>query len=458
MNAPQPSLRGVRVSLSALIGGSDSVERWLGDATCKVSLKNVAAQTRLGRQREAVRGKTVLIRTASQLSAALALIELDGLAARMVIAPPDLSEAHLPQVIIDAEIDMIVGDVPPPSGLAVAFTPLLPPQPLPYPTVAEQETAWILFTSGTTGGPKMVAHTLQGLTGAINPGATLDPPIWGTFYDIRRYGGLQMLLRALIGGGSMILSDPEERVGDFLSRLGQGGVTHLSGTPSHWRKALMCPDLALISPRYLRLSGEIADQAVLDSLKARFPGIPVGHAYASTEAGVGFEVDDGLEGFPAHFLDRTGDVRMKVCDGSLRLCSSRTALGYVGPNADTLVDADGFVDSGDLVEQRGERFYFLGRRSGVINVGGLKVHPEEVEAVINQHPSVRMSLVRARRNPITGAIVVADVVADNADQTLSEGIQATCRAVLQPFKVPTAIRFVDALAVTPGGKIERRHA
>ena len=78
--------------------------------------------------------------------------------------------------------------------------------------------------------------------------------------------------------------------------------------------------------------------------------------------------------------------------------------------APALADDDGFVDTGDIVERRGERYYFVGRRGGIINVGGLKVHPEEVEAVINRHPQVRMSLVRPKRSPITGAIVVADVV------------------------------------------------
>jgi acyl-coenzyme A synthetase/AMP-(fatty) acid ligase len=110
------------------------------------------------------------------------------------------------------------------------------------------------------------------------------------------------------------------------------------------------------------------------------------------------------------------------------------------------------------VEQRGERLYFVGRRSGVINVGGLKIHPEEVEAVINRHPGVRMSLVRGRKNPITGAIVVADVVAETFDETLKDEILNLCRAALPPHKAPTAIRFVDALAVTPGGKLERRVA
>jgi acyl-coenzyme A synthetase/AMP-(fatty) acid ligase len=81
---------------------------------------------------------------------------------------------------------------------------------------------------------------------------------------------------------------------------------------------------------------------------------------------------------------------------------------YVG--GEPLVDAAGFVDTGDMIERQGERFSFAGRRGGIINVGGLKVHPEEVEAVINRHPSVRMSLAQGRQNPVAGSIVVADVV------------------------------------------------
>ncbi len=104
---------------------------------------------------------------------------------------------------------------------------------------------------------------------------------------------------------------------------------------------------------------------------------------------------------------------MKVgADGSLRIRSPRTASRYVGGEAN-LFDADGFVDTGDILERRGERYYFVGRKGGIINVGGLKVHPEEVEAVINRHPRVRMSLVRPKQSPITGAIVVADVVLES---------------------------------------------
>jgi acyl-coenzyme A synthetase/AMP-(fatty) acid ligase len=436
MNAPQPRAPGLKASLAGRLALSGAEGR-LHDVHETVPLAAALSETRLGGARETLAGRNVLVRTKSQLAAALLLIELDGVARRLVIAPPDLDAAHLPAVILDAEIDVVVGDHP---GSDVG---LCAPQPRGRSDIPPHRTEWVMFTSGTTGRPKMVVHTLEGLTGAINPSTDDAPPVWGTFYDIRRYGGLQMLLRALVGGGSMILSSAEEGVGDFLARLAACGVTHLSGTPSHWRKALMSPALRGLAPRYLRLSGEIADQAVLDSLAAAFPGAPVGHAYASTEAGVGFEVNDGLEGFPAAYLDRQGDVRMKVVNGTLRLRSGRTAAGYVGGG--DLQGPDGFVDTG-------------GRRSGVINVGGLKISPEEVEAVINRHPAVRMSLVKSRKSPITGAIVVADVVAEEGSEAVKAEILQDCRAALPPFKVPTAIRFVEALAVTPGGKLERRLA
>ncbi len=147
----------------------------------------------------------------------------------------------------------------------------LPAAPLP--------TEWVLLTSGTTGVPKMVVHSLAGLTAPSRRKQPDASVVWGTFYDIRRYGGLQIFLRAVLGGSSLVLSSAGEPVADHLDRLGRHGVTHLFGTPTHWRRALMSPAIRKISPRYVRLSGEIADQAILDSLRSAFPNASVSHAY-----------------------------------------------------------------------------------------------------------------------------------------------------------------------------------
>src|ERR1700727_2782745 len=132
----------------------------------------------------------------------------------------------------------------------------------------------------------------------------------------------------------MGFSSPGEALSDHVARLQARGVTHISGTPSHWRKLLMSGAASSFTPRYVRLSGEIADQAVLDGLRDAFPAASVGHAYASTEAGVGFAVNDGREGFPADIVGNVRDgVEMKVEDDSLRIRSRRTAHAYVGRKA-----------------------------------------------------------------------------------------------------------------------------
>ncbi len=226
----------------------------------------------------------------------------------------------------------------------------------------------------------------------------------------------------------------------------------------------MSPLARAIAPRYVRLSGEIVDQGILNTLRSFYPQAGIGHAFASTEAGLGFEVNDGLEGFPSSFVGKHGDVEIKIEDRSLRLRSDRAASRYLGDEGSVLMDHDGFVDTGDIVELRGDRYYFLGRRSGVINVGGLKLFPEEVEIVINRHPAVRMSCVRSRRSPITGALVVADVVlAESPDFSVGNAAEVKqeilkiCRETLARHKVPTAINFVSSLAVAESGKIERRN-
>ena len=124
-------------------------------------------------------GARVLLRTSDQLFAALALIELDGVAARIVIAPPDVKPEHLSAVIARAAVDVVVGDDPVVACEGVRFEMVhLPAQ---RPAIAtSRKSEWVLFTSGTTGAPKMVAHSLDGLSGAIQPGAARDT-VWGTF-------------------------------------------------------------------------------------------------------------------------------------------------------------------------------------------------------------------------------------------------------------------------------------
>jgi len=421
-------------------------------------LDDFARASSFGPELERLRGRSVLLCVRDMASAAAALIELDGLARRIVLCPADWEAWRLASAAKDAEASALVhdGDMDaPPASIEHAAACELPLRPLAAPRRAEFETEFILPTSGTTGPPKLVVHTLRTLIGAIT-----DAPLqqWATFYDIRRYGGLQIFLRALMGRGSLTLAAPGENVGETLARFGAAKITHISGTPTHWRKVLMSGEGRRIDPDYVRLSGEIADEAILSALRSFYPRARIEHAYASTEAGVGFTVADEKPGFPASLLDFDGAVRMKIVDGALHVRSDRCALRFLGQNPPALADADGFVDTGDMVERRGERYCFVGRRGGIINVGGVKIHPEEVEAALNANEFVRASRVFARKNPVTGALVCADVVLKDgppAGADLELKILASCRARLSPHAVPAALRFVADLPMTAGGKLGR---
>jgi acyl-coenzyme A synthetase/AMP-(fatty) acid ligase len=447
-------------------------ERFLHGRHVGVALGELVHGSSLGGDLAALDGACVLVLTRDQLTTALTLIELDGLARRMILCPADFPREHLPVVIAKAGVGAIVADedtddlVPLGVGLNVTCTPAIAPDAAAPP--GSRRTEWILFTSGTTGIPKMVVHTLASLTAAIKPRARRDGRIaWATFYDIRRYGGLQILLRAVLDGGSLILADAQEPIAEHLARLGARGATHVTGTPSHWRRVLMSPAAHAIAPGYVRLSGEIADQSVLDNLHALYPQARIVHAFASTEAGVGFEVADVREGVPASTIAEPGNgVTLKIEDGSLRISSPGNAGHYLGDGDLPLAGPDGFVDTNDMMELRDGRYYFVGRRGRIVNVGGLKVHPEEVEAVINRHPAVRLSLVHPRRNPITGSVVVADVVLreqlDTNEGAHADGLRREivelCRGQLARHKVPAAVRFVPSLTFSASGKLARHYA
>src|ERR1700731_4043707 len=278
--------------------GPELKGRTISDARQTVSLTTILEQSCLVGRPGELSGRSVLLAVSDQLISAIAMTEIDGVARRMLLCPPGLNAGHFKTLIEDAQIEAIVTDQP--ARWADAEVYLVVAARAPVRAVAKartpRATEWLMLTSGTSGVPKIVGHSLRGLTGAIvtDGPARGDSPGGAPFYNIRRSGGLQIFLRAIISGGSMVLSEPGEPIADYVARLNAKGVTHISGTPSHWRKLLMSGSVSGFSPRYVRLSGEIADQALLDGLPRAFPAASIGHAYQSTEAGVRFAVNDGL--------------------------------------------------------------------------------------------------------------------------------------------------------------------
>ena len=186
----------------------------LHGARTAIDLADLSHRTSLGGRLGELEGCSVVLLIRNQLAAALTMLELDGVAARMVLCPPDLAPQHLPGVLRDAAADACVRDA---EGLPAA-TPDVPLTvtagtqllPMPVPRRAQHATEWILLTSGTTGAPKLVEHSLASLTSALagQPRPAPGSIVWSTFYDIRRYGGLADLharrarrLAGAVGGG-----------------------------------------------------------------------------------------------------------------------------------------------------------------------------------------------------------------------------------------------------------------
>jgi acyl-CoA synthetase (AMP-forming)/AMP-acid ligase II len=384
-----------------------------------------------------------------------ALARLDGRAEAILLVAPALPPGLVAGLVTASHCDYLVSDradlpgaVPPEALVELGLS-----------RINAGVTEWIMTTSGTTGQPKMVRHSLTSLTRTVTPMANLTSrPVWGLTYEPTRFAGMQVLLQACFGDGTLAVPDLGADIRTVLSFFARHGCSHLSATPTLWRRFLMHPDVAGLALRQITLGGEIADQAVLDALARRFPGARITHVYASTEAGVGFSVRDGREGFPASFAtDPPKGVAMAVRDGRLWLSPQGSASEYHGEQRLSR-DADGFIDTGDRVAQRDGRYVFLGRDTGVINIGGVKVHPEEVERVINALDGVGMVRVGARSNRLVGALLTAQIVPSEpvADETaFVDRVLAHCRAHLMREAVPAAIRLVDQLETNAAGKIRR---
>lgn len=312
----------------------------------------------------------------------------------------------------------------------------------------------ILMTSGTTGIPKAAGHDLERLAGLIpeeRPGPTAR---WLLTYHPASFAGFQVILTALLGQAPLAaLASPDVVA---LTRLALDfKPTSISGTPTFWRAFLLAlsGEAGRVPLRHATLGGEAADQATLDRVRAHFPQARVTHIYASTEAGAVFAVRDGRAGFPAEWLgsERAG-LAMRIEDGVLQLRSPRRMAGYVSGHA-VPVDEQGWLDTGDLVKVDGNRVLFCGRANSVINVGGQKVLPEEVEALILQVPGVVDAQVKGMRNPITGELVAADIVVApglDPDEMIAK-VKAAARA-LPAYAAPRIVKIVPELAVTAGGK------
>jgi acyl-coenzyme A synthetase/AMP-(fatty) acid ligase len=324
-------------------------------------------------------------------------------------------------------------------------------------TSAESAGAILLMTSGTTGRPKVVKHKLSTLLGRIFPSASLAAyrdSRWLLTYQATAFAGIQVILTACVTGGAVVI--PHARTASAFAESAQRHrVTHMSGTPTFWRSFLLaCRSVSLPDLVQITIGGEAVDQATLDRLSAVFPKARISHIYASTEAGALFAIHDKRPGFPASWLDNeVQGVRLRMRNGQLEVQSPRRMVGYASQH-DDLTTGDGWLATGDLVCVEGDRVLFMGRNDLIINVGGSKVSPQEIETFLLGLPNIAETKVKAVKSPITGQVIVAEiVVTPGADpETVRKTTIQGCRENLARHKIPSVLRVVPCVAVNDSGK------
>jgi acyl-coenzyme A synthetase/AMP-(fatty) acid ligase len=374
-----------------------------------------------------------------------ALIAFDGWCSAIYLCPPKVSipQKALSKWPLDIDTDVIDSNIKQSKPTSSDFS----------------QTTWYLATSGTTGEPKWFSHSFLSLTANTKHSHKLQTLCWALLYQPFRFAGLQVVLQALLSGADLVDSVDYEPTA-LLALLKQTKVTAVSSTPSSWRQLLMTGQLSDLSLGHITLGGEIADQSVLDKLRRVFPKAKIRHIYASTEAGVGLVVSDGLAGFPDKWLeDQTLTVALKVSDKQHLLVKPSH---QVCQTLSEQTDAQGYLDTLDRVEIKDNRVLFIGRSTGTINVGGNKVHPEKVEQVLLQCADISQAKVYAKKSAVMGELVVADVtltgpsIREEANQQqVRQQVFKICKKQLQRFEIPTKINIVNNIAHDPSGKLNR---
>jgi|TARA_B100001964_G_scaffold191039_1_gene213276 acyl-coenzyme A synthetase/AMP-(fatty) acid ligase len=414
--------------------------------------------------KHALKGARIVLCLSDPVVTLPILAALDGVVEAFVLISPTNTAESISSLAIRGGFEAILCEEPKIfkdiEGTPPAFQDLDTLADSFSPREISGETQWIMTTSGTTGRPKLVSHTLVSLIRTTKIETKRGASVrWGMLYDYTRFAGLQVLLQSVLSGSLLIVPPLEDQLNNKIKIFIEHDCTHLSATPTLWRKIVMMPNADKIRLRQATLGGEIADDRILSTISSFFPQARVVHIFASTEAGVGFSVADKRAGFPLDYLKNPSlGVDIKIKNDKLYIRNKHVHYKYFGSDV-AFATKDGWVNTGDTVEIKGDRVLFRGREDGVINVGGDKVYPEEVERVLLIHPLVTAARVYAKSNPITGALVAAEVILTDSNANIKEThkvLQDYTLQMLDRHKVPAIITIVPRFSLNSAGKIVRK--
>ncbi len=301
----------------------------------------------------------------------------------------------------------------------------------------------VIFTSGSSGTPKAALHNFSLLLKKFKTKRKALKTINFLLFD--HWGGLNTLFHIMSNGGTVVIL--ENRTPDYVCGLIEKFEVELLPTSPTFLNMLLISRAyerySLNSLKFISYGAEPMPEALLVNLNKIFPNIIFQQTYGLIELGV---MRSKSEGNGSLWVKIGGEgYEVRVVDEMLQIKSESAMLGYL--NAPSPFTEDGWFMTGDSVEVKGEYFRILGRKSELINVGGEKVYPQEVENVIIEIEGINDVLVYGESNPFTGKIVCAKInySGDLTSKELITKIKTICRNQLETFKVPVKIFIEESL-------------
>lgn len=299
----------------------------------------------------------------------------------------------------------------------------------------------VLFSSGSTGKSKGVVHDMVRLLQNFKASNKSLRTIAFMLFD--HIGGMHSMLQTLSSGGCVVTIG-ERSPDPVLAAVARHRVELLTISPTFL-------NLILLSEAYKRhdLSSlttvtygtEPMPESTLKKFHELFPRIRLLQSYGMSEVGI---LRSKSAGSDSLWVKLGGErFQTRVVNGVLHIKADSAMLGYI--NAPSLFTDDGWLNTEDVVEVDGEHIKILGRKSDIINVGGEKVYPAEVEDIIQSMDNVAEAAVYGERNLITGNIVCARVsmLREEDAKAFTRRLKEYCAKRLQSYKVPVKVALVQ---------------
>lgn len=321
--------------------------------------------------------------------------------------------------------------------------------PQKFPSVEElinsirySQSEITLFTSGTTGFTRKFTHPLKNLIRKINVSDERKHDVWGFAFNPTHVAGVQVFFQAILNQNLLInvFLAPKDFIIDSIK---QYRITNLSSTPTFYRLLLPLEE-SFNSVKKITIGGEKSDAHLISEIEKAFPNARINNVYGSTETGPLFSSQND-----EFFVQEKHIGRIKVVEDELYihkdLFGKTTQLNLV----------DDFYPTGDLIEwidDKQRRFRFTSRKNELINVGGYKVNPYEVEDELNQHSKIRNVRVYGKANAVLGNIICCEIELHPDTELKEEEVRFFLNGKIQNFKIPRKITFVEKIELTRTGK------